>query len=217
MTNEIVIVDYGVGNIANVERALKRAGADVSVSGESSVIAEAAALLLPGVGAFQAAIEKLRQQGLDAAIKHCAAVRKRPVLGICLGMQLLFEESDEGGRHEGLGLAEGKISKMPLDGARDFMGRPLRLPHIGWNDITPSANSRLFAGVETGEDFYFVHSHALYGVADEEVAAHCEYGAAFACAFEKGNIFAAQFHPEKSQVSGHKVLKNFVTIAAEFG
>lgn len=199
------IIDYGAGNLMSVKKALDYIGAKSFITSDPAEIAAADSVILPGVGAFGDAMDSMRKKGLDSAVKS-AALSGKPFLGICLGLQLLFAQSDETPGAQGLGLIKGKISEIPKTNG-------LKVPHIGWNSIEISENSRLFAGIPNGSYFYFVHSYYLNGADESDVAATTEYGVKIECAVEHGNLFATQFHPEKSGAAGLQVLKNF--IAAE--
>lgn len=199
------IIDYGAGNLMSVKKALDYIGAKSIVTSDPAEIAAAESVILPGVGAFGDAMDSMRKRGLDSAVK-AAALSGKPFLGICLGLQLLFETSDETPGAQGLSLLKGKISEIPKTNG-------LKVPHIGWNSIEIRENSRLFSGIPNGSYFYFVHSYYLNGADESDVAATTEYGVKIECAVERGNLFATQFHPEKSGAVGLQVLKNF--IAAE--
>lgn len=199
------IIDYGAGNLMSVKKALDYIGAKSTITSDPAEIEKADSVILPGVGAFGDAMDSMRSRGLDGAVKK-AAVSGKPFLGICLGLHLLFAHSDESPDASGLGLLNGDISLIPNNSG-------LKVPHIGWNSIEIRENSRLFSGIENGSYFYFVHSYYLNGADESDVAATTEYGVKIECAIECGNMFATQFHPEKSGSAGLQVLKNF--IAAE--
>lgn len=201
----IVIVDYDVGNLRNVQKVFEKAGEFAAISRDPDVLAAADGIVLPGVGAYRDAIAKLRHFGLFAPVRRAALDDRKPVLGICLGMQLLTKGSDEDGWHDGLGIVAASTRLLPA------AEHKLRLPHIGWNSVRPTRPSRLLDGVTDGTDVYFVHS---YHVVCEEPAlaiATCDYGTNFVCAYERDNVMAAQFHPEKSQDAGLRMVGNFVT------
>ncbi len=200
----IAIIDYDAGNLASVEKAFKKIGEDVVVSRDSKEILAADRVVLPGVGAFGDAMDKLRGYGLVDTIKQAAASGK-PFLGICLGLQLLFESSEESPGVTGLCIGKGKILRIP-----DKEG--LKIPHIGWNDLSINPKSRLFRGLPEKPYVYFVHSYYLKAENEAEVAATTEYSAHIHAAFESGNVFATQFHPEKSGDVGLMILKNFAGI-----
>ncbi len=195
----VTIIDYGMGNLRSVQKACEFLGEECLITGEAKLVAKADKLILPGVGAFGQAAECLRQNGLDEAV-IASARGGTPLLGICLGMQLLFETSYEGGAFTGLGLIPGTITRF---------GGNIKCPHMGWNSITPMEN-RLFNGVRAGEYVYFVHSYRAAEVSEKWTAAVCSYGGEFTCAVALGNVFGTQFHPEKSGAAGLKILKNFL-------
>ena len=197
----IAIVDYDAGNIKSVEHALDSLGYDCFVSDDPKRIIEADKVILPGVGAFGAAMEKLSKRGLDEAVKE-ACKSGRYVLGICLGLQLFFKESEESPGVEGLDILPGSIVRFPSD-----MG--LKVPQIGWNDLIFPNKGRLFEGVDEGSFVYFVHSYYLKAADPSIVTASCEYGVTVHASVEKDNVFACQFHPEKSSSVGLRILKNF--------
>ena len=201
----IAIVDYGVGNLFSLHSSLAAIGAESIVTGDAAAISKADAVILPGVGAFEDAAAKLRETGLAAAVRGVAASGK-PLLGICLGMQLLFEQSFEFGEHEGLGLLPGSV--VPMAGV---IPAELKIPHIGWNalHLTPAGkNSPLFANVHGGEYVYFVHSYYATGCGDALLAV-TDYGADLTAAVGQGNVLGCQFHPEKSGTVGLGILRAF--------
>jgi len=196
----VAVLDYGVGNLHSAAKALDRAGAEVRVVPTVAAAAGAAGLVVPGVGAYGACLRGLASAGGAAAVAGWLA-GGRPLLGICVGMQLLFEASEEGPVGDGVGVVPGKI--------RHLTGQ-VKIPHIGWDEVTVRPGSRLFAGLGDGTRFYFVHSYAPEPDG-EAVAAVCDYGSRFAAAVEHGNLFGTQFHPEKSGRAGLTLLANFVT------
>ncbi len=192
----ITVVDYGMGNLRSIRRAFEEIGCDVQVTSNAEVVSRATALVLPGVGAFGDAVKRIDNLHLrEPLVRHVAG--NKPLLGICLGMQLLFESSEESAGVKGLGILPGAVKK--------FVGN-VKVPHIGWNDVVPSAGSRLF-GVET-TCFYFVHS--FYVQSDKCEIGASEYGVRFSAAVRSENVFGVQFHPEKSQAAGQELLRNFV-------
>lgn len=203
-----IIVDYGVGNLRSVERAFARLDVRATISSRVEDISNANAILLPGVGAFADAIAKLRSSGQAEALTD-AGLRGVPLLGICLGMQLLATESLENGRHLGLGLVPGRVTLLSAE------EHHLPMPHMGWNDVTPAEGAELFRGIPVGADFYFVHSYCMTEVEASSASATCRYGEAFCCAVERQNVMGVQFHPEKSQKFGRRVLENFLRVARE--
>ncbi len=198
------IIDYDAGNLRSVQKALEALGNQAVITRDRDEILGADRVILPGVGAFGDAMEKLCQYGLADTIRQAAASGK-PFLGICLGLQLLFESSEESPGVEGLAILPGKILRIP-----DHPG--LKIPHMGWNSLSITPGSRLFQGIENGAYVYFVHSY--YCKADDEsiVAASTEYSTHIHAAVERGNIFACQFHPEKSSSVGLQILKNFIEL-----
>lgn len=198
----IAVIDYDAGNIKSVEKALDFLGQEADVTGEKEKILAADRVILPGVGAFGDAMENLRSRGLDQVIYEVIR-RGTPFLGICLGLQLLFERSDEAPGVEGLGVLKGEILRIPeSDG--------LKIPHMGWNSLHLQNNGRLFRGVEENAYVYFVHSYYLKAADESIVKASTEYGTHIHASVEKDNVFACQFHPEKSSDVGLKILKNFI-------
>jgi imidazole glycerol-phosphate synthase subunit HisH len=195
----LAVLDYGVGNLHSAGKALDRAGAEVRVVPTVAAAAGAAGLVVPGVGAYGACLSGLASAGGAAAVAGWLETG-RPLLGICVGMQLLFEASEEGPVGDGLGVVPGKIRRLT---------GPVKIPHIGWDEVTVRPGSRLFAGLGDGTRFYFVHSYAPEPDG-EAVAAVCDYGGHFAAAVEQGNLFGTQFHPEKSGRAGLALLANFV-------
>ena len=200
---QIAIIDYGAGNLLSVEKALKHLGCSCVVTADPAVLAAADGAILPGVGAFGDAMAQLRDRGLEEPIRAFAASGK-PFLGICLGLQILFESSEESPGVPGLGLLKGKVLRLPGD-----LG--LKVPHMGWNSLRLTGNNGLFAGVGEEPYVYFVHSYYLR--AEEEiVTATAEYGVTIHAAVRKRNVMACQFHPEKSGDVGLKMLANFAAI-----
>ncbi len=199
----IAVVDYGMGNLRSVSKALEKVGATVEVTDEADKIKEAAAVVLPGVGAFEEAMQGLRCRGLLWPVVQSIQEGK-PFLGICLGLQLLFTESEEGGRHKGLGILEGKVKRFP---------QRVKIPHIGWNSIKKCAPAGGLSTIlkQMPDESYFYFDHSYYVEPEDEsiVATTTEYGVRFASSVAKGNIFACQFHPEKSQKLGLELLRNF--------
>ena len=203
----IAIIDYDAGNLKSVEKALISLGEEVVVSRDREVILNADKVILPGVGAFGDAMAKLKEYKLDQVIYE-AADSGKPFLGICLGLQLLFESSEESPGVQGLGILKGKILRIP-----DCEG--LKIPHMGWNSLNLQNNGRLFKGIEGEAYVYFVHSYYLKAEEPEIVKASTWYSTDIHASVEKGNIFACQFHPEKSSDLGLHILKNFAAIGKE--
>jgi imidazole glycerol-phosphate synthase subunit HisH len=200
----IKIVDYGMGNLRSVQKAFEKLGAEAVICTRPAELAGAEKLILPGVGAFRDAIHELRRTGLDTPVReHIAS--GRPFLGICLGLQLLFDVSYEDGQWEGLGVLPGKIVR--------FQDQPdLKIPHMGWNTLDIARPHRLFEGIANGSSVYFVHSYYVVPSDDSVVAARSEHGGPFVAAVARENLFATQFHPEKSQTVGLRLLKNFAAL-----
>jgi glutamine amidotransferase len=204
MTARIAILDYGMGNLRSVEKALEHVGAAAAITSEADAVRAADGVILPGVGAFPRATERIRERGLDELVEERRAAGV-PILGICLGLQLLFDSSTELGGAEGLGLMQGEVSGLDAGG--------LKVPHIGWSPVRWEQPSRLVEGIDSGTPFYFVHSFAP-GPASEDLLGTAEYGARFACAAQRENVFGVQFHPEKSSAAGLRLLSNFAGICA---
>ena len=205
----IAIVDYGMANLRSVEKALAFVGGDPVITGDPEVVADAEKVVLPGVGAFGAAMRNLDRSGLRGAVLH-AIHSGRPFLGICLGLQMLFEESSEMGATPGLGVLPGRVvaffeQETPPEAAG------LKVPHIGWNALRLQRPSRLLCGLEDGARVYFVHSYYPEPRDSGVVTSTSEYGIDFCCAIEQDNIASTQFHPEKSGAVGLQILRNFVT------
>lgn len=203
----IAIIDYDAGNIKSVEKALNFLGEEVTITRDKTEILSADGVILPGVGAFGDAMEKLHSYGLVEVIREVTD-KKIPFLGICLGLQLMFESSEETPGIEGLHILEGRIRRIPST-------EGLKIPHIGWNDLAFPNAGRLFRGIEEHSYVYFVHSYYLEAADPSIVTATTEYGTLIHASVEKDNIFACQFHPEKSSQVGLKILQNFVEITKE--
>ena len=205
----VAIVDYGVGNLFSLKSSLTNIGADVIVTSDKSVLEQADQIILPGVGAFEDAANKLRETGLDAVIKKLAENGK-PLMGICLGMQMLFDKSYEYGEHQGLGLIKGNVVAI-----KDVVSSEYKIPHIGWNPlIFKGPPSPIFKNIKDGECVYFVHSYYATDC-DNSVIATTEYGSELTAAVADKNVFGCQFHPEKSGKIGLEILKAFISIKEE--
>lgn len=192
------IVDYGVGNLKSVANAMAYIGQETRITGDPAELERADAIILPGVGAFPDAADKLRQSKLDEAILKQAG--HKPILGICLGMQLLFDRGEEGRSCEGLGLVGGCVERIQTE---------FKLPHIGWNSLTFQNNSPLFRGLDNGAYVYFVHSYCGCAQREEDVIARTQYGPPVVAAVSHNGVYGCQFHPEKSGETGLQILKNF--------
>jgi glutamine amidotransferase len=202
------VLDYGIGNLRSVEKGLERSGAHASVTRDHLEIRAADGVVLPGVGAFPKAMQNLRELGLDAVLEEVVS-GGTPTLGICLGLQLLFESSSENEGSDGLGFLKGTVERLPAPG--------LKVPLIGWNPVTWTKSSRLTDGLPDGCPLYFVHSFAPVGVDDGDRLGTAEYGEPFVCAVERGMLFGVQFHPEKSSTHGLRLLENFASVCASVG
>lgn len=197
-TPVIAVVDYGVGNLKSVTNALGYLGLGSVITGDAEELERADSIILPGVGAFPDAADKLRTLGLDKVLRRQSA--KKPILGICLGMQLLFHGSEEGRPCEGLGLVGGWVDRIQTD---------RKLPHIGWNSLTFQNDSPIFKGLEDGTYVYFVHSFCGLAQHERYVTARTDYGSSVVAAVGRGNVYGCQFHPEKSGEAGLQILRNF--------
>jgi glutamine amidotransferase len=199
----IAIVDYGMGNLRSVQNALEFVGASCTITGDTATLLDADKVILPGVGSFRAAMENIERRGLRAPLDRCVHQQGKPFLGICLGMQLLAERGDEDGPSDGLGFLPAEVKRFP------FKDPSLPIPHIGFNAVALGGRP-LFAGLGDSADFYFVHSFRMECREAGDVVGWCEYGERFAAAVEHGNVVGTQFHPEKSQTNGLRLLANFV-------
>ena len=197
-----VIIDYGVGNVFSLVSSLKRIGEEAAISSDRKIISEAERIILPGVGAFPDAMTRLYESGVADVIKE-EVKKDKPFLGICLGMQLLFERSYEYGENEGLGLIKGEIRSLS-----EALPKDLAVPHMGWNGLNFKKESPIFEGLSEGSEVYFVHSFAGFNC-EESLTATAEYGIDVTAAVNKGAVYGVQFHPEKSGDTGQKILKNF--------
>lgn len=202
----IAIIDYGMGNLRSVQKGFERVGFASEITADPARILAAEKIVLPGVGAFRDCIHNLRQGGFVEPILQVIA-EGRPFLGVCLGLQLLFSESEEFGLHKGLGVIPGRVVRFP-EGMKDQREK-LPVPHMGWNQITLTGATPLFEGIQDGSNVYFVHSYYVKPDDPTVVAATCNYGLEFCAAIRKDNVIATQFHPEKSQAIGLQMLKNF--------
>lgn len=211
---DVVVVDYGVGNLLSVQRGLEHCGATVSVESDPAVILRAPRVLLPGVGAFGNGMMQLRQAGLDEVVREVAS-RGTPLLGICLGMQMLLDESDEFEANAGLGLIPGRVVAIP---SRSVDGEMQKIPHIGWSGLWPTPGGTPWSktplqSVTEGDAVYFVHSFMASPLDPADHVAHCRYGGRLiTAAIARANVFGCQFHPEKSGEIGLRVLRSFLTL-----
>jgi glutamine amidotransferase len=202
---KVGLVNYGMGNLGSVRRALEDLEAEVVVADRPERLGEVDRIVLPGVGAFGEAMARLRAGGWEDALHHQVRHQGKVLLGICLGMQMLAASSDENGLTAGLGFFPGRVRRL------DTMGCAMRIPHVGWNEVRFTGGARLFAHIPQAIDFYFVHSYALEAASDG-VCATTDYGTALAAAVEHERVVGTQFHPEKSSAAGRQVLRNFLAI-----
>ncbi len=203
----IGIIDYGMGNLYSVKNALDYIGAKALISSDPAALASCDKLILPGVGAFPQAMERLKETGLDVFVKAKAG-EGVPLLGICLGMQLLFDKSYEFTECEGLSLIGGTVERM----SAEYEGEKLKIPHMGWNSLTLDKNCPILSGLNNGDFVYFVHSYKAHLTDPADLAAHTVYDGAVTAVVARGNIFGAQFHPEKSGEVGLRILRNFAAL-----
>ncbi len=201
----VAIVDTGLCNLDSIARAIEDCGGNPLVTDDPADLERGARIVLPGVGTFPEAMARLRSRDLDVALTEQVVGREIPFLGVCLGMQLMASRGTEVRETAGLGWIDGEVSLLDA--------RPgERMPHIGWNEVEPTAGSPLFRGIDPGRDFYFVHGYVLHPTRDEDVAAVTPYAGGFVSAVHRGNLFGVQFHPEKSQQVGFAVLRNFLAL-----
>jgi len=200
----IAIVDYGMGNLFSVKKALEHIGASATITASSDVLAKAEKIILPGVGAFGDAMRELEKRGLAEPLKRIAQIGK-PFLGICLGLQVLFEKSEESPGIPGLGILPGEVKHFVTD---------MKVPHMGWNQICIKRPAPIFDGIGNDAYVYFVHSYYVVPASDEDIATTTDYALEFTSSVWRDNLFATQFHPEKSQAVGLKILKNFAKLEA---
>jgi glutamine amidotransferase len=210
MSHLITIIDYGMGNLRSVQKGFEKVGFDARVTDDPGVAAKADRLVLPGVGAFQDCMNNLREGGfIDPILQHVAS--GKPFLGICLGLQLLFTESEEFGLHKGLDIVAGRVRKFPADLEAD--GEPLKVPHMGWNQVHIQRSHPLLDEVPDGSFAYFVHSYYVEPAAPSLAVAETDYGIDFASVIGRGALCGIQFHPEKSQQVGLRILANFARLS----
>ncbi len=202
----IAVLDYGIGNLRSAEKALQHLGVDAALTTDPAVARQARGVVLPGVGAFGRCMEQLRESGLEPVV-HEAVEAGKPFLGICVGMQMLFDASEESPGTKGLGILPGEVRKLTVTTER--------LPHMGWNTLEIRTGSKLFDGIDDGSWLYFVHSFAPVPEDDAVIAATTEYGGTVVAAVEQGSLWATQFHPEKSAEKGLRLLRNFAEACAQ--
>lgn len=203
---EVIIVDYEMGNIDSIARAIEECGGTPVISNQKSDFKQASHIILPGVGAFNKAMENIMKYDLNSILTVQVIQKKKPLLGICLGMQILASKGYEGGETNGLGFIEGEVIRLISD------SKNTTIPHIGWNEVHFKDTSQLFTNLDSGLDFYFVHSFHFKCRNDEHVLASTPYCGKFTSVIQKDNVFGVQFHPEKSQRVGFQILKNFLSI-----
>ena len=210
MSNRIAVVDYGMGNLRSVSKALEHVApeAEVIVTSDSAVVRRAERVVFPGQGAMPDCMREMDARGLRPAVLEAA--RTKPFLGICIGLQMLFERSEEGDT-PGLGVFPGSVKRFPPQAMKDAQGGKLKVPHMGWNEVMQAEPHALWRGIADGNRYYFVHSFYVEAGKPELVAGYSVYAFPFTCAVAQDNIFAVQFHPEKSQTAGLALLANFVT------
>ena len=202
----VAIVEYGMGNVDSVARAVEECGGNPVVTGQAHDLEGATHIILPGVGAFAVGMRNIYERGLDQVLVEQVLGKGIPLLGICLGMQLLATKGWEGGESKGLGWIDGEVRRLQGDSTQE------RIPHVGWNEVTITQASPLFHGIPSGKDFYFVHSYHVSCQNAQDVLARTPYCGAFISAVWRENIFGVQFHPEKSRRPGFQVLKNFIAL-----
>ncbi len=207
LNNEVVIIDYNMGNLRSVQKAFNRVGADAIITNDIEIIKNAKKIVLPGVGAFKDGMKNLEELNLIKVLNEEIIQKKKPFLGICLGMQLVAKKSYEDGETTGLGWIDAEVVKFDFNENRD----KLKVPHVGWNNVSYKNTNVLFTDVKDESDFYFVHSYH-FKTAENIVSSRTDYGFDFISSFVKENIYAFQFHPEKSQEAGLKILENFVNL-----
>lgn len=201
---KVGIINYGMGNLGSVRRAFEDLDVDAIVAEHPSRLFDVNRIVLPGVGAFGVGMERLRSGGWVDALQRAVIEDGRPMLGICLGMQMLASTGEENGITDGLGFVPGRVRRL------DVLGCSLRIPHVGWNEVSHADGTSLFRSIPQSMDFYFVHSYALEAEHSADVIASCCYGVPVAAAVQRGNVFGTQFHPEKSSKAGRQVLKNYL-------
>jgi glutamine amidotransferase len=209
--SHVVVVDYGMGNLRSVAKALEYVAGNehtIEVSGDPQRLEAADKVVFPGQGAMRDCMREIDARGLREAVTHAA--KNKPFLGLCIGLQLLFDHSEEGDT-PGLGILSGQVKRFPAEAMMDAKGDRLKVPHMGWNEVYPLQAHPLWEGIASGTRFYFVHSYYVQPAQSDVIAAHSAYPFEFVCAAEQGALFAVQFHPEKSDRAGLKLLSNFLT------
>ena len=204
--NTVAIVDYGMCNLDSVARAIEECGGKAIVTDRARDLDRVNRIILPGVGAFPDAMQNIRERSLDEVLYEQVFIKEIPILGICLGMQIMATIGHEGRNVQGLGWIPGRVIRM------EPFGDDTRIPHIGWNEVYPVRPSTLFSNIEPGKDFYFIHSYHFCPDDEENILARTPYGKGFVSAIQSKTIFAVQFHPEKSQHTGFKLIKNFLSV-----
>jgi glutamine amidotransferase len=204
--NIVAIVDYGMCNLDSVARAVEECGGKVLITDQADELDRANRIILPGVGAFPIAMQNIRERSLEKILHEQVFEKQIPILGICLGMQLMATMGCENQNTDGLGWIPGRVIRL------ESFEDDNRIPHVGWNEVYPVCSSPLFSGIDTGKDFYFVHSYHFYPDGEEHVLARTPYGKGFVSAIQRDMIFGVQFHPEKSQCVGFQLIKNFLSI-----
>jgi len=209
----IALVDYGAGNLRSVSKALERSGMRVDVTSDGAAVRAADGVVLPGVGAFADAIANLKRTGLHDAIRE-VLVSGRPYLGLCLGLQVLFDEGDEHGVTQGLGILPGRVERFESDPGPEPDAKPLLIPHIGWNTVTFGGDHPMLAALPSQDIYYFVHSYRAVPSRESDIVGRVDYGGTFAAAVAREGMFAVQFHPEKSQTAGRRLLDAYASWVA---
>lgn len=210
----VTVIDYGIGNLRSIEKALVHVDVEVVRTDDPGAVADAERLVLPGVGAFGACIDEVRRRGLEEPIRT-AVDRGVPFLGVCVGMQLLFERGEERGEHAGLGVLPGRVVRFDADRLREATGEALKIPHMGWNTVSLRRSHPLTADIPDETYFYFVHSFYAVPDHDEDVLGTTRYGIDFPAMVQRNNVMGVQFHPEKSQTHGLRILRNFAALSPE--
>lgn len=211
MSTNLAIIDYGLGNVRSVANAFESLGVNVVLTRDSEVLNRSDCLLLPGVGSFGDGMSNLKRLGLIETLNELILNQKKPILGICLGMQLMARTGHENGTLKGLGWIDAEVVRFPEN--LSFDGKPLKVPHVGWNDVRSVRDNPLLGPKDTTQSFYFVHSYHMHLNHVEDAIGVCDYGMDFTAAIQRDNIFAAQFHPEKSLKNGLGLLKRYITTA----